>query len=249
MVREDREKPYADYDRFAWFYNRYWGPDFSRTALRIFERILFPYLPDGALILDLCCGTGQIAAALLARGYEVTGIDGSEAMLNFARENAPAGRFLHADARDFALPDKFHAVLSPFDSLNHIMERDELLAAFSRVHEALLDEGVFLFDMNLEEEHEALGSSFDIVSDDHACIVRSGYHPSRKLKRYDLTLFRLEGENWRRTDLTLHQRYYETQTVIAALVEAGFPRIKTYDARSEFGPALSDGRMFYLAMK
>jgi SAM-dependent methyltransferase len=243
------KKIYSDYDRFAWFYNKYWGEEYSRPALAIFNIILFPHLPPRCRVLDLCCGTGQIAAGLVGRGFQVTGLDGSEAMLNFARENAPEAEFIHADARSFDLPKSFQAVISAFDSLNHIMKLDELAKVFRNVHSAMLDDGVFIFDLNLEDESELLGNSLDLLGEDHACIVKASYDPREKLKRYDVTMFRKEEKVWQRSDLTLTQRYYDNDQVLSALADAGFSRINTYDARKEFGFTLSDGRMFYLAKK
>ena len=49
--------------------------------------------PDGVrTVLDVCCGTGVLASELSARGYEVVGVDASEAMLDVAREVLPRGR-------------------------------------------------------------------------------------------------------------------------------------------------------------
>jgi len=240
---------YSEYDHFAWFYNKYWGCEYSRPALSIFNIILFPHLPDGCRILDLCCGTGQIAKGLADRGYRVTGLDGSEAMLRFACENAPGAEFIHADARSFKLPDKFQAVISAFDSLNHVMEFEELKMVFRNVCAALEDDGLFFFDLNLEDESEMMGNSLEMVEDDHVCVVRASYKPEEKLKRYDVTMFTLEDAAWRRSDLTLFQRYYDPDDVIAALAECGFSRVRAYDARREFGFTLSDGRMFYFARK
>lgn len=240
---------YSEYDHFAWFYNKYWGGEYCRPALAIYNVLLFPHLPDGGRILDLCCGAGQIAQGLTERGYRVTGVDGSEAMLGFARANAPGVEFIRADARDFHLPDKFHAVISAFDSLNHVMEFEELKMVFRNVYAAMENGGLFLFDLNLEDESEMLGNSLEMVEDDHVCVVRASYKPEEKLKRYDVTMFMLEDASWRRSDLTLFQRYYAPDDVIAALVECGFSRVKTYDARREFGFTISDGRMFYLARK
>jgi len=238
---------FSDYDRFAWFYNKYWGDEYSRPALAIFNILLFPHLPQGGRVLDLCCGTGQIARGLIEHGYQVTGIDGSPAMLRFARGNAPEAEFIHGDARNFKLPRVYHAVISAFDSLNHIMEIDELKMVFHNAKTVLLDDGLFLFDLNIEDESEVLGNTLDLVGEDHACIVRSSYDAEKKLKRYDVTMFRAENEGYERSDLTLIQRYYESAEVISALSDAGFSRVKTYDARREFGFTLSDGRMFYLA--
>ncbi|MGH9842817.1 MAG: class I SAM-dependent methyltransferase [Blastocatellia bacterium] len=243
------ETVYSDYDRFAWFYNQYWGDEFSRPALALYNSLLYPHLPNGCRILDLCCGTGQIARGLADRGYRVTGLDGSEAMLRFARENAPTVEFVHADARSFTLPGKFQAAISAFDSLNHVMELDELKMVFRNVHAALDEDGIFLFDLNLEDDGETLGNSVSMVEADHACIVLAHYDPREKLKRYDVTMFQLEAGVWRRSDLTLLQRYYDNPEVLAALAECGFSRVKTYDARREFGMTLSDGRMFYFARK
>lgn len=243
------EKMYSDYDRFAWFYNRYWGPEFSSPALAIYNILLFPHLSAGCRVLDLCCGTGQISAGLCERGYQVIGLDGSAAMLRFARENAPDAEFIHGDARNFQLSHPVECVLSAFDSLNHVMELDELREVFRCVYEAMTEEGVFLFDLNLEDASELVGNTLDIIEDDHVCIVRSSYNQIQRLKRYDVTMFQLELEHWQRTDLTLFQRYHTVNEVLGALADAGFFRVKTYDARREFGFTISDGRMFYLARK
>jgi len=243
------ETIYSDYDRFAWFYNRYWGPEFSHPALAIYNILLFPNIPENCRILDLCCGTGQISRGLTELGYQVTGLDGSAAMLRFARENAPAAKFIHADARSFKLAESFDCVISAFDSLNHIMELDELAMVFQNVRKVLPDDGVFLFDLNIEDESELLSSSIDMVGDDHACIVRSSYQLVNKLKRYDVTMFQMDSGIWQRSDISLYQRYYDIETVLETLADSGFQRVKTYDARREFGFTLSDGRMFYLARK
>ena len=240
---------YSDYDRFAWFYNRYWGPEFCSPALAIYNVLLFPHLPDGCRILDLCCGTGQISHELSQRGFRVTGLDGSDAMLRFARQNAPDVEFIHGDARAFHQPQSFQCVISAFDSMNHVMELEELTKVFRNVHEALTDGGIFLFDLNIEDVSELLGGTLEMIEDDHVCIVRGSYNQMKRLKRYEVTMFQLEQQGWQRADLTLFQRYYSTEEVLGALADAGFWRVKTYDARREFGFNLSDGRMFYLARK
>jgi len=101
----------------------------------------------------------------------------------------------------------------------------------------------------MEDEAEHFGQTLEMVEDDHVCVVRGSYDGQAKLKEYDVTMFRLLEGNWQRTDLCLWQRYYGEAEVVTALAEAGFKRVKTYDAGREFGMTLSDGRMFYLARK
>ncbi len=241
---------YTDYDAFAWFYNRYWGATFADRFLAVIEQLLLTHLPGGGRILDLCCGTGQLAGVLSDQGFRVTGIDGSEPMLALARGNAPGVKFIAADARRFALPATFHGVLSTYDSLNHIMTLEELVAAFRNVHAALLDGGRFLFDLNMEEGYRARWrGSVAMVEEDNVCAVRARFDPETKLGRNHITMFRLEGEAWRRLDVTLTQRCYTAREVRDALGAAGFDDVSTHEAERDLGMTGDVGRTFFLARK
>ncbi len=246
--------PGAAYDPFAWFYNQYWGPDFCQDVFPVFERILIPQLPAPARILDLCCGTGQIAARLAQLGYEVTGLDGSAAMLDLARFNSPDGQFIEADARSFVLPEKvapFDLVISTFDSLNHMLTLEDLDLVFQNVQRSLVPGGLFLFDLNVEEENEIAGSTIDIVAADHVCLVRSSYQPDSRLKTYHLTLFKNcpgSGKDlYDRHDLTLFQRYHQRDEVVQLLHDNRFTQISIFDPRSQPGLIGNDCRIFYSA--
>ena len=127
---------YTDYDDFAQVYNRHWG-GFSIGILPILEQLALDNCPPGSAILDLCCGTGQLAKALAARDYIVTGVDGSEKMLRHARQNAPSAEFYCADARSFDLPTNFALVLSTYDSLNHLLTLEDLATVFRNVYRHL----------------------------------------------------------------------------------------------------------------
>lgn len=242
---------YSEYDRFSWFYNRHWGDEFCAPVLDIFQFILFPRLERGAHILDLCCGTGQLAAALCTRGYRVTGIDGSQSMLDHARQNAPQAELIRADARSFTVETPVAAVVSTFDSLNHVLDLGGMLQVFQCVFNALEPGGIFIFDLNTEDEF-ATGSReamFDIVEDDHACVVRSRYDVKGRMKYYEVTMFTLEADEWRRSDLTLVQRYYHPQEIVALLKRLGFERIAVHDAKDEFDFSISEGRAFFVGCR
>jgi len=219
---------YSDYDPFAWIYNKHWGNSFTQHALPVLEKLVFPHLSSKARVLALCCGTGQLAQALIARGYQVTGLDGSGEMLRFARENAPTAELIHDDARSFTLPPVYHAVVCTFDSLNHVMTLQELTSVFRNVYAALREGGLFLFDLNMEEGYRATwNDNFGIVEDDHVCVLRSSYYPKERTARFDATIFRLQ-DNWQRSDVTLLQKCYSEAEVLSALQAAGFTEVHTY---------------------
>ncbi|MGD1897774.1 MAG: class I SAM-dependent DNA methyltransferase [Phormidesmis sp.] len=139
---------YADYDNWAWLYNQTMGPEYSQPQLDLLKRVLLPYIPCNGEILDLCCGTGQLIQPLVERGYKVSGLDGSEDMISYARKNAPQATYYVEDARTFDLENRFDGVFSTSASLNHLMSIEDLTQVFERVYNALKPGGMFVFDLN-----------------------------------------------------------------------------------------------------
>ncbi|HZD59471.1 MAG TPA: hypothetical protein VE439_03315, partial [Anaerolineae bacterium] len=157
-----------------------------------------------------------------------------------------------ADARNFSLTDTYNAAISTYDSLNHIMSIGELATVFQNVRNVLVEDGLFLFDMNVEEGYLVRWQgdrSVSFVEDDNACIARASYDPEEKVGRSDITMFRLEDEVWRRSDVALFQRAYSEGEVRMALSKAGFSGIAAYDAVKDLGIAGNIGRIFFLAHK
>lgn len=237
---------YSEYDKLARVYDMHWGGFFTNEAVNAFDKLVSNRLPAKATILDLCCGTGQLAKLLSSRGFAVTGIDGSREMLRFARKNAPKSKFILDDARNFSQGQSFDAAVSAFDSLNHITKLDELKSAFQHTYRALKGGGVFLFDLNMIEHFKRYWQgSFGIVGDDHACIVRSSFDMKHKLGRMDITIFSLRGSSWTRSDLSLFERPYTAEAVVSALRQAGFVKVRRYDSQDDL--KLEDiGRMFFV---
>ncbi|NEQ25357.1 MAG: methyltransferase domain-containing protein, partial [Microcoleus sp. SIO2G3] len=157
---------HANYNPFARMYNEYWGPKSCKKKLPVLEKLLLHRLPKDASILDLCCGTGQLVQQLLLRGYQVSGLDTSEEMLRYARENAPDAKFLLEDARSFQFPPTYHAVVSTSVGLNHMMSLEELKSVFQNIYAALLNNGSFLFDLNLEGKFQSYGTESVLTEGD-----------------------------------------------------------------------------------
>jgi SAM-dependent methyltransferase len=241
----------SPYDAFAWFYQRYWNEEFHGRAFPVLERLLLSRLPAGARILDVCCGTGYLAALLAGRGFSVAGVDASPEMIRYARETAPGAEFHAAKASDFHLPNRFAAAVSTFDSLNHILEPAELARAFAKVAAALEPGGLFVFDMLMEDAYQThWGENFLIVRDDHLLAISGGgYDAERRLAHCRITMFRLL-DGWQRADSLVQERCYSSQDISAALEQAGFGTITCYDARDlGMHGDLGEGRVFFVAQR
>jgi SAM-dependent methyltransferase len=239
----------SEYDRFANIYSLHWGKEFSDRVQPVLESLVLRHLPAGARLLDLCCGAGHVAAALVRRGFRVTGLDSSPEMVRLAQRNAPAAEIIQTDARAFQFPVRFDAAVSTFNSLAHIPSLEDMVRAFGCVHSALAPGAPFLFDVSMEEAYATRWrGSFGIVADDHACIVRPSYHPDQRIGRNDITVFHRNGA-LRRVDLVISQRCYSESELRTALETVGFADIRTFDGERDLGLQGDAERMFFLAKR
>lgn len=197
------ENRYTDYDPWAWLYNKSEAHLAYQRLLPSLEKLLFPHLSQGAEILDLCCGTGQVTQQLLSKGYQVIGLDGSEKMLHYARENAPSGQFILGDARFFEFPSTFDAVICTDTALNHIMSLEELKSVFCNVHAALKENGIFLFDLGLEKRYGNIPINDGEFQKEYAWTVGETYNLEQKIGTFTITIFQPNNNN---TDERLTQR-------------------------------------------
>jgi SAM-dependent methyltransferase len=237
----------SDYDRFAKIYNQCLAEDFCRRAFGTVEKLLLARVPPGSRILDLCCGTGQMARALVLRGYDVTGLDSSSEMLRLAREKVPEANFIAGDARDFHLPAPFDAAISTFNSLAHIDAHSDLVRVFRNVRNALRPGAPFLFDLSMEEAYTSKWrGSFTLVADKHACIVRPMYDARSRVGTNRITLFEFLSAAWRRSDFTITQKCHAASDVRSALKAAGYDDVRTYDAQRDLQMTGETGRTFFL---
>ncbi len=219
---------YDAYDPFASAYQRHWGAMVGDRWLSRIEELVLREIPVQGRILDLCCGTGELTAALAERGYRVRGLDGSTNMLELARQTSPNAAFLHADAREFSLTEEFDGCLCMFDSLNHLMTLNDLTLAFANVHRALRRDGIFYFDMNMRKKyvHEWEGS-LSFIEDDHVCAVQCAVDVERKQATFAAVIFDPAGEQWQRRDVRLRQTWYAAGEISESLQSVGFRGIET----------------------
>jgi len=231
------------YDAFAPVYHRHWRR-FSFFAPQVLDALALKDLPPGAHVLDLCCGTGQLARHLVERGFRVTGLDGSSAMLAYARQIAPSAAFIHADARDFTLETPADAVVSTSDSMNHIIDLDGLASAFSCVRRSLAPGGPFVFDLNTEEKYlRHWTGSFGIADEDQACIVEVEYDRASRIARFRATVF-MRGKGWERKDIVIDERCHSELEVRDALSAAGFRDVAFLDWRRDLDPNGEPAKLF-----
>ncbi len=241
---------YTIYDDFAWFFDRYWADEFLEDVREGFESFFLPRLPPGSRVLDVCCGTGQLARLLCARRFEVVGVDGSQEMLALARKNAPGAQFEQSDVRGSAPAGPFRAAVALFDSVNHFASRGEVGAVFRNVFKALEPGGLFLFDVNTQEGfQEAAAETYADVETQRVCVVKTRFDPDAGRGASAVTLFRLQDGRWRRRDFEIEEFLHDARVLEETLREVGFVDLEVLSAEDDFGMRRGCGRVFFLAAK
>src|SRR5690348_16072673 len=104
---------------------------------------------ERGLVIDLGCGSGILAQAVSAAGYDILGIDISAAMIAQARRGVPGGRFRVGSLLAAELPPCV-AVAAVGECVNFLFDpghsKRAVVRLFRRVHDALTAGGPFLFD-------------------------------------------------------------------------------------------------------
>ncbi len=124
------------------------------TECDVIEKVFQDYSSEPVrTVLDLGCGTGNHSIPLAKRGYQVLGIDRSEAMLENARSKAAAldsekyPQFLQGDIRTVRIQSKFDAVLIMFAVLGYQLTNADVTTAFETARQHLKPHGLLIFDV------------------------------------------------------------------------------------------------------
>lgn len=213
--------------------------------------LLQEYGVDSGIVLDLGCGTGKMTRLLQAAGYDMIGLDNSEEMLGAAMEQAAEGiLYLCQDMREFELYGTVAAVVSICDSMNYILEEEELKQVFHLVNNYLDPGGIFIFDLNSLYKYETLLGEATICEnrDEGSFIWENYYDREERLNEYDLTLFiREESGLYRKYEETHYQRGYSLLQVQRLLEEAGMEFAAAYEAGTRKAPGEESERIYVVA--
>jgi SAM-dependent methyltransferase len=214
------------------------------------ETLLLPQIPICGRVLDLCCGTGRLAAELAQRRYRVVGLDSSGGMLSLARRRSGGVPWIRADARNFALRSCFDAATCLFDSVNHLTSLEDLLATFAAVRDCLRPGGLFLFDVNTEQGfRERWVQEWQVATVDGECRLAGAYDSEQRMGTYHFTLRGRGPESWRRAEFDLRERCHSDGEIRGALTEAGFSLVEVCDAVQDLEMDEEVGRDFYLVRR
>lgn len=215
-----------DYDAIARDYDRFnSGFDYGDYLDRILPCLS---LPEHPLALDCGCGTGSLMLDLFRRGFDCSGVDASEEMLDTAFEKlSDAGYSPHLMCQSLSEIDlygAYHAVFSSMDTVNHLLDKREVKRFFRRLYNFTEPGGYFIFDLKEKALFADTVPQIDEADGSTLILQRSfdGVYACQKL-----TVFRKEGETFLRADEEIWERWYDAKELRDYLKTVGFLPIKT----------------------
>lgn len=202
-------------------------------------------------VCDIGCGTGKMTRLLARAGYDMIGVDLSEDMLALA-DRGVEGEILYLcqDMCELELYGTVSAIVSVCDSMNYLLEEEEILAVLERAEHYLDPGGVFIFDMNTIYKYEHIEDTICENRKEGSFIWENYYDDKEQINEYDLTLFiREESGLYQKFEETHYQRGYPIEQICAWIEQAGLECLAVYGEGTREKPEADSERVYFIAGK
>ncbi len=229
----------------------------TSSGRRLSKQAAWNFRQERNTILDLGCGTGTLTELLARKGYDMIGVDNAQEMLQIAMDKRDRSGldilYLLQDMREFELYGAVGAVISVCDSINYLLEEEDILQTFRLVQNYLYPGGVFIFDFNTVYKYANIIGDATIAENREDCsfIWENYYHEEEEINEYDLTIFvRNRGEElFQRFQETHYQRGYQLEQMRRLVEDAGLRVLETLDADTHDGVTPESERIYIVAKK
>ena len=208
------------------------------------------------LILDLGCGTGKMTLELARRGYDMTGVDSSSEMLDKASSEAEKEGlknilWLLQDMREFELYGTVGVTVSCLDCMNHLVSASDFKKCLMLVHNYLVPDGLFIFDVNGREKFRTVyaDNSYVFENESSMCIWQNSYNDRSGICDFYITLFSENGDgSYDRADEVQREKMYTLRSIKKMLSESNFDLVGAY-SDFNFTEASDESHRIYVVAK
>ncbi len=243
------------YENFSKVYDKFMADTPYDEWIEYIKRIWDKFSLSPKLIAELGCGTGNITQRLYNMGYDMIGIDCSENMLSFAREKACLNHseilYLEQDMREFELYGTVDCVLSLCDSINYILEEEELFEVFKLVNNYLEPKGLFIFDLNTIYKFKYIlaSNSFSQSGESSAYTWENYFDEDESVNEYYTNFFIRDDKSglYERFEEEHYEKGYTIEAIKDLIIKSGLEFLAVYDEMTFFPPKSNSERIFFVA--
>ncbi|WP_317367095.1 class I SAM-dependent methyltransferase [uncultured Tyzzerella sp.] len=243
------------YENFSEVYDTFMENIPYEDWLIYIEKIWAKFNLNPKLIADLACGTGNITIPLAKKGYELIGIDNSFQMLAKAREKSIKENvnilYLEQDMQEFELYGTVDCVLSICDSINYILEEDDLLQVFKLVNNYLDPKGLFIFDINTVYKFKNIlaDNSFSGTTKNSAYTLENYFDNEEMINEFYTNFFIKDKKTnlYHRFEEIHYEKAYSIKKIKELIKKSGLELLAVYDELTFNEPKEDSQRVFFIA--
>lgn len=204
--------------------------------------------------LDLACGTGSLTLLLRQSGVDVFGADASADMLSLAMQKCTeAGEtvlFVQQEMQALTLPETVDTCVCTLDSINHMIDENDVQQAFKRISRYMNAGGLFIFDVNTVFKHrEVLADNVFVMENEHVFCVWQNFPREDDIVDVALDFFAEQNGVYRRSSEDFSERAYSDALLRSMLAQAGFAVLAVCGDLRFDAPAPDEQRTIYIAQK
>ena len=226
------------YSFFAKYYDELTqNVEYSRRAEYISGLLLSYGIKEGT-VLDLACGTGSLSLELQKHGYDMIGVDASVDMLSIAQNKAYEQNadimFLCQYMQELELYSTVNAAVCSLDSINHMIEQEDVQETFCRLGDYIERGGLFIFDVNTVYKHKCVlgDNTFVYEYPDVFCVWQNSFNDEDNTVDISLDFFENCGSSYQRHSESFTERAYEIPQLEEMLNEAQFEILDIFEELS-----------------
>ena len=224
----------------------------AEYLLGLFKR----YDRQPTLLLDMACGTGGFSLCFADKGIDVIGVDPSAEMLQIAKNKAEKQQkellLLCQSAAELDLYGTVDGAVCCLDSINHIIDEDELQESFDKISLFLEPGRLFIFDVNTEYKHREIlsGNTFVYDTDEVYCVWSNSPCDDEGIVDIHLDFFQKQSNgSYVKTSEEFSERAYKEETLEKMLQKAGLEVLVVLGDMTERKAECTDERIIFVTRK
>lgn len=207
------------------------------------------YSVEFSKVCDLGAGTGNSTIPVIHKTKDIVLLDRSFHMLSEARKKKAYGLMIVGDFMNLPLKKEFTLVYSLFDSLNYILNEEELKNCFKEVWRILLTNGFFIFDMNTIKGVKLIALEGERTEETDNLYSIWRYKLQDDIITLYLTLFVKQKKDYIRIDEIHQERGYDMNIVNELLKSSGFDILANYECFKIEKANKNSKRIMYVSRK
>lgn len=215
----------SDYTAIASVYDRLGAHiDYAAYAALIGEEAERHGIGQGALALDVGCGTGVLTTLLAEKGFDMIGVDHSDEMLGQAMQRGFACGcpilWLRQDMRHFELYGTVKLICCTVDAFNYLLTKRDVEDFLWAVRNYLEPGGLFIFDTHTRHQFEQVFGNRDYILEDgdDLCCWQNRYREKTGVCDFRLSVFRRQADgSYRRQDEIQREKLWSDRTITSLL--------------------------------